>query len=66
MTAFEPEVANLLLNATLALYVEDDGDPSRLCAFCLSKQLRDGWHIQLVHSVSRRRDPKLADDSCVP
>eukprot|EP00969_Alexandrium_andersonii_P014310 623709-Alexandrium_andersonii.AAC.1 len=66
MTAFDPEVAGLLLNATLALHVEDNGDPSRLCALCLSKQLRDGWRIQLVHNVSRRRYLKLADDSCVP
>eukprot|EP00969_Alexandrium_andersonii_P213298 9418996-Alexandrium_andersonii.AAC.1 len=66
MTGFSDEVADLLLNAALALYVEEDGDPSRLCALLLSPQLLNGWRIQLGHSVSQRREIRSVDDSCIP
>eukprot|EP00969_Alexandrium_andersonii_P045660 2003891-Alexandrium_andersonii.AAC.1 len=66
MTQFSDEVADLLLNAALALHVEEDGGPSRLCALCLSNQLLNGWRIQLVHNVSQRKNPRMVGDSCVP
>eukprot|EP00969_Alexandrium_andersonii_P184009 8130930-Alexandrium_andersonii.AAC.1 len=55
MAGFSDEVAELLPNAALALYVEEDGDASRLCALCLTPQLLNVWQIQLEHSVTQRK-----------